>query len=206
MFNNGGNMYRTINKIRTLSHTSNQHGKHEKQIEAILKGNGYEETTIKELNFEKQSIKETKYDKSNNKMWYISQPCGSQSFPDFIVGDKFGNVFYLECKSNKKDHIVWNSGMPKNKGIYIFSSGKHNKQTIIMGSDLWTKEEMELQLKIRKLIEETYRPLKNTDHKVEYYGRHMHVDKSPVFGHENRTKRESNVYKFITEKRKCQNS
>jgi|TARA_R110000824_G_scaffold304599_1_gene492410 hypothetical protein len=199
-------MYKILNAVRKQRYMSNTSGRHEKQIESILKTNGYERITIEKLNFEKKFIKETKYDKSDNTMWYVSQPCGSQSFPDFIVGDKFGNVFYVECKSSKKDHIVWNSGMPKNKGIYIFSSAKHDKQTIVMGSDLWDKEEMELQLKIRKLIEETYRPLKNNDHKVEYYGRHMHLDKSPVYGHETRTKRESKVYRFVEDTRKCQNS
>lgn len=199
-------MKRTINKILTLEHTSNQYNKHEKQIEAILKDHGYVKKTIKQLNFEKQAIRDTKYDKSDNTMWYIPQPCGTQSFPDFIVGDKLGNIFYLECKSNKNDSIVWNSGMPKSKAIYIFSSGKHNKQTVAMGSDLWSKEEIELQQKIRKVIEETYKPLNDTGHKVKYYGRHMHVDKKLVYGNENRLKREKSVYKFIAEKIKCQNS
>ena len=197
-------MFKILNEVRKCQHVSNQYGKHEKQIEKLLIDNCYTKITLEQLGFEKKLVKETKYDNSSSKMWYVPQPCGSQSFPDFIVGDKYGNVFYLECKSNKNDHIVWNSGMPKAKGIYIFSSGKYNKQTIVMGSDLWTKEEMDLQLKIRKLIEETYKPLKNSDHKVEYYGRHMHQDKKSVYGHKERTKRESKVYKFVKEIRECQ--
>jgi hypothetical protein len=200
------NMFRIINKIRTLNHTSNKNGNHEKLIENILKSLSYKKTTIEKLGFKKQDIRETLKEKSKQKMWYVPQPCGTQSFPDFIVGDKFGNVFYVECKSAKQDHITWNSGMPKDNGIYVFSSGKHNAQTIVMGSDLWTKEEKDLQLKIRALIEKTYRPLKNNKHSVEYYGRHMHMDRSPVYGDKQRLKRESNVYRFIERRRKCQSS
>ena len=190
-------MINILNTIKTFTHTSNASGKHEKQIAQLLKNNGYSETTIENLKLEKQLIRDTKYNKTSRKMWYIPQPCGSQSFPDFIVGDKSGQIYYLECKSSKADKIVWNSGMPKDKAIYIFSSGKHNKQTFCMGSDLWSKEEKELQIEIRKLIEETYRPLKNPKHKVEYYVRHMHQDKKPVYGHEDREQREKKVHDFI---------
>ena len=199
-------MFRLLNDIRKSTHCSNASKKHEKSIESKLKKYGYKKTTIKTLGFVKQSIRDTKYNKTKKKMWYVSQPCGSQSFPDFIVGDKFGNVFYVECKSSQKDHITWNSGMPKPKAIYVFSCGMHNTQTIAMGSDLWTKEELELQQKIRKLIDETYKPHKNKDHGVHYYGRHMHDDRRPIYGDKNRTKRESRVYRFVEAIRKCQNS
>ena len=138
-------MFKILNAVRKLKHTSNIHGNHEKQIERLLVNNCYEKKTIEQLSLEKKLIRSTEYYKSDSTMWYVPQPCGSQSFPDFIVGDKLGNIFYLECKSSKNDHILWNSGMPKPRAIYVFSSGKHNAQTIVMGGDIWSKEELQLQ-------------------------------------------------------------
>ena len=198
-------MFKILNAVRKLKHTSNIHGNHEKQIERLLVNNCYEKKTIEQLSLEKKLIRSTEYYKSDSTMWYVPQPCGSQRFPDFIVGDKLGNIFYLECKSSKNDHILWNSGMPKPRAIYVFSSGKHNAQTIVMGGDIWSKEELQLQQKIRKLIDETYKSYKNKDHGVHYYGRHMHNDMRPIYGNDNRTKRESRVYRFVEAIRKCQN-
>ena len=199
-------MYKIINQIRHKStkHVSNQHKKHEKFLEQIILSKGYKKSNLKDLNLTKKKIRNCEY--GNHKtatMCYVSQPCGSQSFPDFLVIDKFGDIYYVEAKSSKDDKITWNSGMPHEQAIYIFSSGEHDKQTAVMGSDLWTPEEKKLQLKIRDLIEQTYKPQNKPEHSVQYYGRHMHNDNKKVYAHPERKSRESKVYRYIGGRRSC---
>lgn len=52
----------------------------------------------------------------------IYQPFGSQNWPDLlIIAGKSGSP--VEFKTGQDDKIVWNSGKPKEHGIYILNSG-----------------------------------------------------------------------------------
>ncbi len=77
---------------------------------------------------------------------YISQPCGTNDSPDFIVKCA-GKVYFLECKSAKGGTPMFNSGVPKSEYLYIFCSKKHNETTMFWGGDV-------LSLKQQRLIEE----------------------------------------------------
>ena len=194
-------MYKILNQVRKLKHTSNTKRKHEKAFEKILVKNGYSKIT--KHNLIKKDIKEMKYKSlPKHKKSFISQPCGSQSFPDFLVIDANGDAHCVELKSSKDDKITWNSGMPKTGAIYIFSSGKHNAQTFVLGEDLWTEQEMEDQIAIRSLVDQITKISKKPNTSVSYYGRHMHNDGKKVYGHKDRTTRESNVYRMIGKKGK----
>jgi len=59
----------------------------------------------------------------------VAQPNGSQQWPDLAI--IYGhNIAYIEFKTNKNDKIVWNSGLPRRDGLYLFNSGlKARKQT-----------------------------------------------------------------------------
>ena len=75
---------------------------------------------------------------------YISQPCGSNSSPDFIVKSE-GKLYFLECKSVKDSGTpMYNSGIPKAKYIYIFCSKKYNQTTIYFGDDVLPSREDQL--------------------------------------------------------------
>ena len=83
----------------------------------------------------------------------ITQPLGSQSFPDIFVKTFNGNFLLLECKSVKKDKYapMWNDNVPRPNSIYIFSSGRYNKTTFFLGRDVITPEEYKL---FRQIISE----------------------------------------------------
>jgi enamine deaminase RidA (YjgF/YER057c/UK114 family) len=62
----------------------------------------------------------------------VAQPNGPQQRPDIVIIHG-KNIAYIEHKTNKGDHIVWNGGMPRRNGIYLFNSGIKGtaKQTTI---------------------------------------------------------------------------
>lgn len=49
---------------------------------------------------------------------YISQPFGTQSYPDVLILEN-KTLLCLELKSSKGTKPVWNSGLPKANGLYI---------------------------------------------------------------------------------------
>lgn len=75
-----------------------------------------------------------------------SQPFGCQNPPDFIgfelVNEKM-YVFYIECKSGKRDRVTWNCTLPFPKAycIYIFFNNITQQLSICSGLDLITQEE-----------------------------------------------------------------
>jgi len=79
------------------------------------------------------------YTLSNNIMpvnTFISQPCGPQESPDFIVKFVDGTVLAIECKSSSSTIPLYNSGGIKHNYFYIFSSQKTNETVTYMGSDI----------------------------------------------------------------------
>jgi hypothetical protein len=87
---------------------------------------------------------------------FIAQPCGSNSFPDFLVRDFDGRFILIEAKSGKKQEgkeqkddattgaPMWNDNLPKHGAIYVYSNEKNNKTTVAMGEDLIDKEVIEI--------------------------------------------------------------
>ena len=86
---------------------------------------------------------------------FVYQPNGSQRAPDFLVNNK-GNLEKIEAKTTKGVCPKYNSGLPKEDTIYVFSSGKYNKTTVFYGdkvvSDKKRKLFDELHNEINKLI------------------------------------------------------
>jgi hypothetical protein len=178
---------------------------HEKNIERLLIKNGFVQTTIEDCGITKKDIKEIKNASLSKKIqpcMFVAQPCSSQSFPDFIVSDETGRVFYVECKSKKKtDTITWNSGKPKKGAIYIFSCGRNNAQTFVMGEIFWTDEEREIFNEIFREMKATQKKgaakFKDIGSKLYPYCREMHQDSQKVYGHADRLKREQAVFDHV---------
>ena len=75
---------------------------------------------------------------------YINQPFGSQQYPDFLVLDTH-YVLCLELKfSEKTVRPVWNSGLPRANGIYIFASYKKKDITFFRGCDILNNQDRKL--------------------------------------------------------------
>lgn len=67
---------------------------------------------------------------------FISQPCGPQQSPDFIVKFIDGRILAIECKSSSSTIPLYNSGGIKQNYFYVFSSKDQNKTVTYMGSDI----------------------------------------------------------------------
>ena len=108
-----------INQLETL-------GYYETDFNAL--GNSYRTYWRKLIDSDEGSIENTTRFKPN----YIAQPFGTQSYPDILI---LGNetVLCLELKSSKTTRSVWNSGLPKVNGIYIFGSYVKKDVTFLEG-------------------------------------------------------------------------
>ncbi|MCG9126461.1 type II restriction endonuclease [Candidatus Poribacteria bacterium] len=73
---------------------------------------------------------------------FITQPFGSQQYPDFLIFDKT-RIVCIETKfsSRSQRHPVWNSGLPRPNGIYIFGSYGRKDLTFFRGIDVVSLDE-----------------------------------------------------------------
>lgn len=109
---------------------------------------GYIKTTFNELGNRikqnwKRSIEKGVGTIENNtqfKHHYISQPFNTQSYPDILLLEN-NSVLCLELKSSKNTQPVWNSGLPRADGIYIFGSYIKKDITFFRGCDILNDED-----------------------------------------------------------------
>ncbi len=82
---------------------------------------------------------------TNFKQHYLYQPFGSQNYPDFIIFDK-RILVSIESKFTEKNHTkpVWNSGIPRLNGLFIFGSYGKQDITFFRGCNVVSKEERSL--------------------------------------------------------------
>lgn len=216
--------YRNYQAVSGKAHNS---ANHEKAVERVLIENNYKESNV----LKKYDTKKKKWicdkGKVNRDLWlkgemtkeyyelesnsYISQPCGQNDSPDFIIKDENGELFFLECKSAKGGTPMYNSGVPKSKYIYIFASGKHDDTTVYMGEDCLPPEVAQ---KIEEHISEARkrdevineilaRHEVVNDYNISYYTRPMLQHTGGIkkgndyFINENRVINEANVFAFI---------
>jgi hypothetical protein len=89
----------------------------------------------------------------------VDKPFGSQNFPDFVL--LYGHRgLPIEIKTSNAEKIVWNTGLPRSEGIYIFngipikSSVEKVSTTFFMGSDVIIEEELKLLRLCRKYMQD----------------------------------------------------
>lgn len=150
---------------------------------------------------------------------FVSQPYGSQNFPDFIV---FTNkkIISIEIKysSNVASKPMWNSNLPKANSIYIFGSYGRGDVTFFMGNDVLPMNERDELIdffeEIKKLEDSFKKKIKknNKDNLFAYkfdrgfnvYVRRAYEQNKTInenakidyFLHEDREKCEDNVIEF----------
>ncbi|MCG8624578.1 MAG: hypothetical protein MJE68_21610 [Proteobacteria bacterium] len=79
---------------------------------------------------------------TNYQAHYIQKPFGSQDYPDFLVF--YGcRIVCIETKfsTGNQKKPMWNSGLPRQHGIYIFGSYGEKDITFFMGRDVLSKNE-----------------------------------------------------------------
>lgn len=73
--------------------------------------------------------------------FFVHQPNGTQKTPDFFF-IIWGFFFPLDCKSTKNNKVMWNSGLPEHKIIYILSNKSGN--FLFLGEHLVEDTEREI--------------------------------------------------------------
>tara|TARA_R100001079_G_C4387899_1_gene125995 strand:+ start:58 stop:678 length:621 start_codon:yes stop_codon:yes gene_type:complete len=190
-------LVKVLQKAIKSKHKSNTSKKHEKWFQRLLTSNGFSKKTLEEVGMSKLSVR-NRLDKNDNTLFFIPEPLGSQNTPDFLVSDEEGNLFYIELKSSKEEKITWNGGFPKDNFIYLFSTEKHNSQTIFMGSDCWDSEDRDLLLKhaeILKHLTDTFN--KTLKGNQTYYTRNMFNDNEKYYSRDGREEYEKKVFDYI---------
>ena len=216
-------LYHVMTDILAMPYYKNQHHQsgnvdfgHEQSVGQVLIKNGF----IQQQMRVKKSILKEWAETGNDSLisqtlpnfkpgQFISQPSGSQDFPDFLVCDYNGKFYALECKSGKSACPTWNDNIPKPNAIYIFSSMKYNQTTIFLGKDVISDIERNLfvlQVAAYKKINDQYKKKLSTQDihvrgwvlnarpKFSQYGGNKKTD---YFSHSDRQLCETNVLNIV---------
>lgn len=100
----------------------------------------------------------------------VDKPNGSQKWPDLLIVFQ-GIGLPIEIKSSKADLILWNSGIPKEKSLYIYNCYGKSKTTCFLGEHAITEDERNFLLNKSKKSQEMNQ--KHTDQRWSYYVRDM---------------------------------
>jgi len=192
--------------------------KHEKAVEDQLNANGFVSANLRARKGSSSPISASDRDKAmtepgfllgipNNS--YVSQPCGTNNSPDFIVNSN-NKLYFIECKSARDPRPVYNSGLPKKGYIYIFCSEKTNETTVYMGEDIVNdaqrtliQEYKEKQASLTRQLNEGLRELDSLQRGVDFYLRPMYghkggKEKTNYFTHQNRNSSEEKVLNYVS--------
>ena len=107
----------------------------------------------------------------SHKKHFIKQPCGSQEYPDFwVFGEE--SIFSIEVKFSQGSQTrpVWNSGLPRPNGIYIFGSYGMRQITFFRGIDVVGTEEVEKLRSFFDDIKERQENFNRSEIKNQKYG------------------------------------
>lgn len=133
----------------------------------------------------------------------IRQPNNTQQWPDLLVVYKKHGLG-IEVKSSKHDQIVWNSGLPRRNGIYIYNGGLTladgtPNTTYFLGQHVLSPVEQKCLHEAREAshkISHAYNNLlKNS--KWSLYARPMFNYTGRFLASEQRVQREADVIDFI---------
>jgi hypothetical protein len=190
------------------------YSKHEDAVEAVFKKHGLARWELSErgkisTDTYKSWIDTPSLASAMPPMTYISQPCGSNESPDFIVKLADKVVLGIECKSAEGTKPQYNSGSIKRGYIYVFCSKKAEKTTIYVGKDVMSPEQdaiiKELIGKQKALEIEYNEKLHKCDvhtRGIDYYTRPMITQKgvaayTDYFIHHEKEQCEKNVHLFV---------
>ena len=92
--------------------------------------------------FDEGTIENILNEKSNLVDFFVSQPFGSQNYPDFLIfTTKYIIPIEIKYSSGNSKKPMWNGNIPKSNGIYIF--GNNKDFTFFKGMDVLPKKEKE---------------------------------------------------------------
>jgi hypothetical protein len=142
-------------------------------------------------------------------IYYIYEPYGSQSFPDYLI-IKNNKIIPIEIKfSSTATSPMWNGSLPKQHTIYIFASKKLNDLTYFLGRDMISIEEAKELNLIWDELNSFLDNLKNNKQIINQFGFDVYLrktfyqrkkDKTTILNYFKNSKREQlekNVIEFI---------
>ena len=143
---------------------------------------------------------------------FIEQPFGSQQSPDFIIKVSNDFILFLEAKSSETAlYPTYNSCIPHQNYVYVFTSKKTNQTTLYKGERIVTLEQEKL---LKEYIEETRKRDEefnkklmdvtiDTNHRgIQFYTRPMIIQKGgkeyvDYFTHSQREQAENGVFEWV---------
>ncbi|BBM88519.1 hypothetical protein COTS27_00200 [Spirochaetota bacterium] len=107
---------------------------------------------------------------------FMVQPFGSQNYPDFLIFDN-NRIITIETKfiASKQGKPVWNSGLPRLNGIYLFAS--REDVTFFLGKNLLSRTEINELHKFFKGLKE-YQSEFNNKMNAQKYGFAVYIRKA----------------------------
>lgn len=129
----------------------------------------------------------------------ISQPNGTQGFPDLLLIIN-GWGMPVEVKSSKTGIILWNSALPRKGAIYVYNQHTvNNGVTAFLGDDVMDDDDREQMIELRaamKLIADKYNGKMNNGWSM--YPRAMHNCSDNMISSLNRDNREKAVMRALS--------
>lgn len=141
--------------------------------------------------------------------WFIEQPFGSQSYPDFIIAEN-GKVLAVEMKKVDKGGCpMWNGGLPRVNGLYIFMQLNPANITFFMGNTVISDERFEAMkgffntevAELKRKYDEILAILGNNDRGFQLVPRAAYTQsgkEANYFNHKNRKDTETETIRQIS--------
>lgn len=162
---------------RKVDYLRAETGEHfEDSFERGLRSGGYSPILKRDISVEDfRVIKEFVVQKQNSNffafkkypMSFIRGPFGSQNYPDFIIfTGKY--IIPVEIKYSKENQTrpIWNSGIPRANGIYIFGSYKRGDITFFLGCDILNGKRRTALIKFFEEMKEKEKSFKKVAKKI----------------------------------------
>lgn len=145
------------------------------------------------------------------KKHFILTPNGSQEYPDFLVLEG-QNAIGIEAKysSKKQRRPVWNSGLPRPNGIYIFGAAGLRDVTFFRGCDVINIEDAEKMHRFFKELKQREKQFNAQEMSKQQYGFSVYVRKAfdqkavfnkeaivDFFSNKNRERLENSVISYL---------
>jgi len=198
------------------SELGQKYARHEEAISRVLEANNFTRKILpstSKLNRAK-GIRWINYPEECTSLdigQFIEQPFGSQQSPDFVIKVSNDFILFLEAKSSKELFPTYNSCIPHQNYVYVFTSKKTNQTTLYKGERIVTLEQEKLLKEYieesRKRDEEFNKRLMDvtvdTNHRgIQFYTRPMIIQKGgkeyvDYFTHSQREQAENGVFEWV---------
>jgi hypothetical protein len=171
---------KVLDKISKMNYADNTFNskKHEDNLETILEKDGF--------------VKIDKNEVPSSTLYFMSQPNGKQSPPDFRVFSD-GEYIDIECKSCQANYKpMWNASYPSDDMVYVYTNKKDNETLVFSGAEVVTPVVKEIyeeyKLLNKKLHQEVNNKLKalsehDNPYGMQVYARNMFVQSKNLKAH-----------------------